>query len=170
MRLGTADYDAEPVTGTLFSDPVVLGSPTVSDGSIELTIPANAEIRAHKLAITSDTGVLIGWAPITVETTVDGGATAGADGSSAAGGATAGADGTGTSAAGGATAGAEGTGANGTAGSDGSGLPTTGGAALTPILIAGGAVILLGAIVLAFAAARRRRNAESGTDGGEDAS
>lgn len=178
VQLGTGDYNAEPVTGTLFSDPTDLGSPTVSDGSIELTIPADAEIRAHKLAITSDTGVLIGWAPIEVQRADDGGSTAGTDGTSSAGGSTAGADGT--SSAGGSSAGADGTSAaggsdagsaaNGTSGADGTGLPTTGGAALTPLLIAGGAVILLGAVVLAFAAARRRKNAGSDAQDAEDAS
>lgn len=170
VQLGTGDYDAEPVTGTLFSDPVDLGSPTVGDGSIDLTIPANAEVRAHKLAITSDTGVLIGWAPIEVQKAGDSTATAGSDGTSAAGGSDTGANGSSAADGAGANASAAASGsstagassnanANGTSGADGTGLPTTGGAALTPILIAGGAVILLGAIVLAFAAARRRKNA-----------
>ncbi|GAA1796365.1 M1 family aminopeptidase [Leucobacter iarius] len=166
VQLGTGDYNAEPVTGTLFSDPTDLGSPTVSDGSIELTIPADAEVRAHKLAITSDTGVLIGWAPIEVQKAGDSAATAGSDGTSAAGGSNTGANGSSTADGAGANASAgSNANANGTSGADGTGLPTTGGAALTPILIAGGAVILLGAIVLAFAAARRRKNA--GSDAGE---
>ena len=159
VQLGTGDYNAEPVTGTLFSDPTDLGSPTASGGSIELTIPADAEVRAHKLAITSDTGVLIGWAPIEVQKAGDSAATAGSDGTSAAGGSNTGANAS-AAASGSSTASAgSNANANGTSGADGTGLPTTGGAALTPILIAGGAVILLGAIVLAFAAARRRKNA-----------
>lgn len=61
------EYAGATVAGWLFSTPRDLGSATVdAHGNIELTIPHDAELGAHRLAVAHPDGTVIGWGPLTV--------------------------------------------------------------------------------------------------------
>ena len=52
----------------LFSDAVLLGTETVAaDGTVRVTIPADASSGPHRLAVTAADGSLIGWTTITID-------------------------------------------------------------------------------------------------------
>jgi predicted extracellular nuclease len=52
----------------LFSEPTLLGTVTVAaDGTVRVTIPADATAGAHRLAVTAADGSLIGWTTITID-------------------------------------------------------------------------------------------------------
>ncbi len=57
----------ETVHVWLFSDPVLLGSPTVSaSGRVTVQLPADTAVGRHKVAVTSDDDQLIGWDDLAV--------------------------------------------------------------------------------------------------------
>lgn len=57
----------QPVEVWLYSDPVLLFSgPVAADGTVTVTLPADTPAGGHKLAVFSNTDVLIGWTSITV--------------------------------------------------------------------------------------------------------
>ncbi|QIK62932.1 hypothetical protein G7068_06760 [Leucobacter viscericola] len=62
ITLPTADYDGETLTGLLFSAPRVLGSAAVQNKTLTLTVPADAALGSHKVAVHSALNELIGWA------------------------------------------------------------------------------------------------------------
>lgn len=136
-------YDGETFSGVLFSDPIELGGGPVVGNTFAVTIPADAEVRSHKLAIRSAVGELIGWgdlevaaAPSAVDAAADadagataGGTATGTADASAGAGADSGAEAT-SGAAGTATAGSDaGAAGSGAAGSGSAGSGATGTAA-----------------------------------------
>lgn len=75
----TIEMDAawadESVNGWLLSDPVSLGTADVrADGTVTFTVPQDAALGVHRLAVTDSDGQLIGWAPVTVAAEPDSGA------------------------------------------------------------------------------------------------
>ena len=159
----------ETVQVFLFSEPVSLGTPTVSaTGSFRATVPANAAPGAHKLAVYTAAGVLVGWEELTVTApATEGGSDSGSNGGSDAG-ANGGSDAQGTGAQ---EAGANGagTGANGANSANGAnaanpataaGLAHTGSVSMGGILGAAGLVLLFGAGVVLLARRTAQRNAE----------
>ncbi|WP_156322490.1 M1 family metallopeptidase [Leucobacter musarum] len=196
VTLPSDAYDGETFSGVLFSDPIELGSGPVVGNTFAVTIPSDAELRSHKLAIRSAVGELIGWgdvevaaAPSAVDAAADadGGATAGATASATATGtadAGAGAD-SGVGATGGATGtaaagsdvGAAGSGVagSGTAGANAAsapgaknGLSVTGSSGMLPWVLGAGAIVVLAAGALLVAAGRRRRSTVTGDAAGVD--
>ncbi len=66
VNVGTA-YAGQEVEIWMFSTPRMIGSGTVStDGTIRVTIPANAELGEHTIAAYDEAGALIGFQGITV--------------------------------------------------------------------------------------------------------
>jgi hypothetical protein len=62
-----ASFAGQELTTTLFSEPVGLGTRTVSAaGTFEVTIPADTTAELHRVAVEDAAGVLIGWDDITV--------------------------------------------------------------------------------------------------------
>lgn len=62
-----ADRAGQQVGAWLFSTPRSLGAATVSAaGAIGVTVPADAPLGAHRLAVTDASGSVIGWYPVTV--------------------------------------------------------------------------------------------------------
>ncbi|SJN08392.1 metallopeptidase [Leucobacter sp. 7(1)] len=62
-----AEFASTTVESWLFSTPSHLGSRTVdAHGTIELTIPKNAELGTHRLAVAQADGTVIGWGPLTI--------------------------------------------------------------------------------------------------------
>jgi 5'-nucleotidase len=67
VTVGTVSA-GQRVSVWLFSEPTLLGTVTVaSDGTVRVTIPADATAGAHRLAVTAADGSLIGWTTITVD-------------------------------------------------------------------------------------------------------
>jgi len=66
VTLPTAAYDGQTVTALLFSSPRTLATATVANRSITVTIPADAALGAHKLALADASGALIGWDDLTL--------------------------------------------------------------------------------------------------------
>ncbi|WP_313542509.1 M1 family aminopeptidase [Leifsonia aquatica] len=58
--------EGETVTPVLFSTPRPLAAAVVDGGAFSVTIPADAALGAHKLAIVDAQGVLIGWGALTL--------------------------------------------------------------------------------------------------------
>ncbi|WP_223628362.1 alpha/beta hydrolase-fold protein [Microbacterium sp. EST19A] len=76
-----ADSAGDSVDVYLFSDPVLLGTRVVKvDGTTTVTIPADAALGAHRIAVYAADGALIGWAATTVTAATSGGAAAAATG------------------------------------------------------------------------------------------
>ena len=67
-------FDGTDVDALLFSTPMPLGSARVASGAFTVTIPANAPLGAHRLAVLDAQGVLIGWDTITILERSQGGA------------------------------------------------------------------------------------------------
>lgn len=62
-----AGNTGKQVSAYMYSDPVLIGSGTVSAAGLTSgTIPAKATLGTHKIAVYDAQGRLIGWAPITV--------------------------------------------------------------------------------------------------------
>ncbi|SEB11423.1 M1 family aminopeptidase [Leifsonia sp. 21MFCrub1.1] len=59
-------HEGETVTPVLFSTPRPLAAAVVSGGAVSVTIPADAALGAHKLAIVDAQGGLIGWGALTL--------------------------------------------------------------------------------------------------------
>lgn len=75
------DRGEESVDIYLFSDPVLLGTRTVSaDGTATVTIPTDAALGAHRIAVYAPDQTLIGWAETTVTAASSSGAAAAAAG------------------------------------------------------------------------------------------
>jgi len=68
IRVDVGESDAgESVELWLFSDPLSLGSFTVGgNGMVDLVVPAGAPTGAHRLAVYSAAGDLIGWQQVTI--------------------------------------------------------------------------------------------------------
>lgn len=80
-----AQYAGERVYAFLYSMPMALGSSIVSAaGTVQVLIPANAPAGAHRLAIQDASGAVIGWANITIASSVTAGDGAGDAGSTLA--------------------------------------------------------------------------------------
>lgn len=72
-------YAGEEVTVWLYSDPVLLGTPTVSQaGTVEVALPAGVT-GEHTLEVTDADGALIGTSEITITAASDGTGTDGSD-------------------------------------------------------------------------------------------
>ncbi|PWC05153.1 lamin tail domain-containing protein [Agromyces badenianii] len=70
-----AQLAGDTLDAWLFSTPVHLGTVTVSpDGTIRVTIPADTAAGAHRLAVLSADGTLLGWDDLTVTAAGTGGA------------------------------------------------------------------------------------------------
>ncbi|MDQ0728916.1 alpha/beta hydrolase-fold protein [Microbacterium sp. W4I20] len=79
VTVGTAQAE-ESVDVYLFSAPVLLGTRVVTaDGTATVTIPADAALGAHRIAVYASDGALIGWAGTTVTAAPGGAAAAGPD-------------------------------------------------------------------------------------------
>jgi len=63
--LGGAN-EGETVTPVLFSTPRPLATAVVDGGAFSVTIPADAALGAHKLAVVDAQGALIGWGALTL--------------------------------------------------------------------------------------------------------
>jgi hypothetical protein len=75
----------ERVSVYLFSDPVLLGQPTVADnGTVEVALPASISGDRHRIAVYAADGSLIGWDWITLTGGGSGGPSASASGSGTA--------------------------------------------------------------------------------------
>lgn len=62
-----SDFVGDDVWAWLYSDPIPLGQHVVAaDGTISVTIPSDTPPGAHRIAIVSATGTLIGWDDITI--------------------------------------------------------------------------------------------------------
>lgn len=76
-----ADSAGDSVDVYLFSEPVLLGTRVVTvDGTTTVTIPVDAALGAHRIAVYAADGMLIGWAATTVTAATSGGAAAAATG------------------------------------------------------------------------------------------
>ena len=71
--------DGETVSAVLFPGAVSLGTPTVTAGGFEVTIPAGTSNGQYKIAVLDSDGELIGWDDTTVKIDVDVDRIAGAD-------------------------------------------------------------------------------------------
>lgn len=60
------ENEGSEVQAWMFSEPTFLGYGTVAEGAVEFTIPADADIGEHTLALYSRTGEQIGWTVIEV--------------------------------------------------------------------------------------------------------
>lgn len=61
-----AEHNGEIVSGWLYSTPTFLGQAVVVNGTATLTLPAGMT-GSHTIAVTSSSGELIGWAPISIQ-------------------------------------------------------------------------------------------------------
>lgn len=67
-----SDRAGTTINGWVFSEPRYLGSTVVSaDGLAQFALPTDVAAGAHRLAITSTDGALLGWSPIEVRTADD---------------------------------------------------------------------------------------------------
>ena len=66
VTLSDARYDGGSLSAVLFSNPRDLGTQTVVADQVQVTIPANARLGAHKIALVRPNGVLVGWAPLSL--------------------------------------------------------------------------------------------------------
>lgn len=74
VYVGT-QYAGQRVYAFLYSTPMALGSSIVSSaGYVQVLIPANAPVGAHRLAIQDASGAVIGWANITISAPTTAGA------------------------------------------------------------------------------------------------
>lgn len=62
-----AEHNGEIVSGWLYSTPTFLGQAVVVNGTATFTLPAGMT-GSHTIAVTSSSGQLIGWAPISIQT------------------------------------------------------------------------------------------------------
>jgi hypothetical protein len=139
IRVGVGEgLEGQVFETVLFSAPVSLGTATVANAGYEVTIPADTAAGAHRVAVISLDGVLLGWDDLTVTVAVTeppvepGPGAGGGQGSDPAG-----------SGSGSAPAGASGD------------LADTGFSPVLPLGIAAG-VLLLGAAAILIARNRRR--------------
>ncbi|PCE15323.1 hypothetical protein AUC47_13520 [Microbacterium sp. SZ1] len=64
------DHAGERIAVWMYSDPVLLASGTASAaGTFSVVIPSDAALGAHRIAVYSDSGALIGWADIRITAT-----------------------------------------------------------------------------------------------------
>ncbi len=67
IEVSVAGSEGEQVHVWLHSDPVLLATGTVADdGTITLTIPADATLGDHQIVVQAADGTLIGWAPLEI--------------------------------------------------------------------------------------------------------
>ncbi|MFJ3378959.1 lamin tail domain-containing protein [Curtobacterium sp. NPDC090217] len=67
IGVGT-QYAGQRVNVWMFSTPTLLGTVTVAaDGSVRVTIPADAPAGSHRIVVTAADGTLIGWTTITID-------------------------------------------------------------------------------------------------------
>ncbi|MEV8273559.1 LamG-like jellyroll fold domain-containing protein [Microbacterium sp. NPDC077184] len=59
-------YEGEDVLAFAFSEPLVVGSGTVEEGAVAFTTPVTMPLGAHRIAVYTAAGELIGWDPVTV--------------------------------------------------------------------------------------------------------
>ncbi|QSB23437.1 hypothetical protein [Curtobacterium sp. 24E2] len=70
MTVGT-QYAGDVVNVWLYSTPTLLGTVTVAaDGTVRVTIPADAPAGEHRIVVTAADGTVLGWTTITI--TADG--------------------------------------------------------------------------------------------------
>ena len=62
----TGVADGTEVGAWLFSDPVYLGTHTVTDSAIQVTVPADTDAGEHRIAVYSTDGQLLGWDTISI--------------------------------------------------------------------------------------------------------
>lgn len=138
---GAGEHAGDDVRVWLLSTPADLGSSAVAaDGTFSATIPTDAELGPHRIAVYTADGDLIGWDDITVVESADGGGDSDGDGS----------DGSGS----GAGDDADGTGGSSTTGGGGW-LPSTGAEMGLWLLVAALLAVVSGTGLLI---ARRRMN------------
>lgn len=64
------EHAGERVHVWMFSTPVLLGTQTVaSDGTVRVTVPADAPAGTHRIVVTSLDGTVLGWTTITIDPT-----------------------------------------------------------------------------------------------------
>ncbi|MEV7692827.1 LamG-like jellyroll fold domain-containing protein [Microbacterium sp. NPDC089189] len=68
-----AGHDGERVHAFLFSEPTALGAATAEAGTARLVTPTSLPTGAHRLALYTADGDLIGWDAVTITAPVDGG-------------------------------------------------------------------------------------------------
>ena len=67
IGVGT-QYAGQRVNVWMFSTPTLLGTVTVAaDGSVRVTIPADAAAGSHRIVVTAADGSVIGWTTITID-------------------------------------------------------------------------------------------------------
>ena len=67
MTVG-GSYAGQQVDVWMFSEPVLLGSPTVSGaGTVSVTIPLTTATGMHRIAVTDADGTVIGWFGIQIQ-------------------------------------------------------------------------------------------------------
>ncbi|MBT1622136.1 lamin tail domain-containing protein [Curtobacterium flaccumfaciens pv. oortii] len=66
VTVGTR-YAGDQVNVWLYSTPTLLGTVTVgADGTVRVTIPADAPAGEHRIVVTAADGTVLGWTPITI--------------------------------------------------------------------------------------------------------
>ncbi|ROP72282.1 lamin tail domain-containing protein [Curtobacterium sp. PhB115] len=66
VTVGT-QYTGDVVKVWLYSTPTLLGTVTVAaDGTVRVTIPADAPAGEHRIVVTAADGTVLGWTPITI--------------------------------------------------------------------------------------------------------
>ncbi|MDN4599114.1 M1 family metallopeptidase [Leifsonia virtsii] len=130
VTLPTSAYDGQTVTALLFSSPRTLGTSTVTNRAITVTIPADAALGAHKLALADASGALIGWDDLSLAAAVAG------------------------------TGSGSGTSDAASAGGTGDPLASTGSTIAGPAIAGGALALLIGVAAVTLAAVRRRRTTE----------
>lgn len=139
FRVEVPEADGQLVRAVLFSAPVELATATVAGGGFDVTMPADTAAGAHRLAVVTDAGTLLGWDDLTVVAAVVPGGDGGDGGSG---------DGSGGSTGGGTAP------AGTTASGD---LASTGSSVALPLAALGSVALLAGAIALLAVRARRQR-------------
>ncbi|WP_156837278.1 fibronectin type III domain-containing protein [Nesterenkonia alba] len=66
------EFADQEATGVLFSDPVILGTETVtSEGTVTYSVPSDVPAGDHRLAVYDTDGEIIGWTAVSVVATDD---------------------------------------------------------------------------------------------------